>query len=551
MFDGVITIDTQGSIESFNKAASDIFSYQPNEILGQNITALMPPHFQHKHATYLSHHSKDSEQQVLNTLREVEGQRKDGSVFPMSLSISKILRQGKVTFVGLVRDISQQRKDEEEIYRLAFYDPLTNLPNRRLLFDRLQQAIHTSYRTDQHGALMFLDLDHFKQLNDSLGHDLGDILLQQVAARLQTCVREGDSVARMGGDEFVMLLESLSPYPNEAATQAEMIAHKVLAALTQPYSLREHTYVITPSIGIVLFLHQIESMDELLKKADVAMYQAKAAGRNNARFFDPTMQAAVSVRIDLEKSMRRALERNEFILHYQLQVNENSIATGVEALVRWNHGEHGMVSPASFIPLAEETGMILPLGQWVLETACAQLVAWANNPSTANWTMAVNVSVSQFANPNFVANVAKALTKTGANPQLLKLELTESMLVKDVDDVIVKMFELKAMGVTFSLDDFGTGYSSLSYLKRLPLDQLKIDQSFVRDLLTDANDAAIAHTIIALGHSLSLKVIAEGVETLEQRDTLAKMGCDAYQGYYFARPVTATELPETLQKIPS
>gem|GEM_PF-403332 len=550
MFDGVITINTKGTIESFNQAASHIFGYPQDEVLGGNITKLMPSHYKTQHENHLKAHEGNLNGQDLNILREVEGQRKDGEVFPMSLSISKILRSGKTTFVGVIRDISQQRRDEEEIYRLAFYDPLTNLPNRRLLYDRLQQAIHTSCRTDQHGALMFLDLDHFKQLNDSLGHDLGDLLLQQVALRLQTCVREGDSVARMGGDEFVVLLEALSIYPNEAASQAETIAHKILAFLAQPYNLHEHTYVITPSIGIVVFLHQKETLDELLKKADVAMYQAKTAGRNNARFFDPTMQAAVSVRVELEKSMRLALKQKEFLLHYQFQVNGQGTPTGVEALVRWLHPEHGMISPASFIPLAEETGMILTLGQWVLETACEQLVDWATIPATSTWTMAVNVSVSQFAQPNFVANVEKALLKTGANPHLLKLELTESMLVKDVEDVIVKMVEIKALGVTFSLDDFGTGYSSLSYLKRLPLDQLKIDQSFVRDLFTDANDATIARTIIALGHSLSLSVIAEGVETLEQRNALAEMGCDAYQGYYFARPVAASDLAQTMSKIP-
>jgi diguanylate cyclase (GGDEF)-like protein/PAS domain S-box-containing protein len=550
MFDGVITINTKGVIESYNKAARHIFGYPQDEVLGGNITKLMPSHYKTQHENHLKAHEGNLNGQELNILREVEGQRKDGEIFPMSLSITKILRSGKTTFVGVIRDISQQRRDEEEIYRLAFYDPLTNLPNRRLLYDRLQQAIHTSCRTDQHGALMFLDLDHFKQLNDSLGHDLGDILLQQVASRLQACVREGDSVARMGGDEFVMLIEALSIYPNEAAAQAETIAHKILASLAQPYLLREHTYVITPSIGIVVFLHHEETFDELLKKADVAMYQAKTAGRNNARFFDPTMQAAVSVRVALEKSMRLALERNEFLLNYQFQVDSQGTPTGVEALVRWLHPEHGMISPASFIPLAEETGMILTLGQWVLETACEQLVEWATIPATSTWTMAVNVSVSQFAQPNFVANVTKALEKTGANPRLLKLELTESMLAKDVEDVIVKMFEIKTLGVTFSLDDFGTGYSSLSYLKRLPLDQLKIDQSFVRDLFTDANDATIARTIIALGHSLSLRVIAEGVETLEQRNALAEMGCDAYQGYYFARPVAASDLAQTMSKIP-
>ena len=550
MFDGVITINAKGLMESFNKAASSIFGYTSEEVIGRNLAMLMPGIPDHQHDRYLEHYLETSESHVIGTLLEAEGQRKDGSQFPMSLSVSKTTHNGQATFISLIRDISQQRQDEEEIYRLAFYDPLTNLPNRRLLFDRLQQAILTSCRTDQHGALMFLDLDHFKQLNDSLGHDVGDILLQQVAARLQACIREGDSIARMGGDEFVMLIEALSIYPNEAAAQAEAIAHKILAALAKPYILREHTYVITPSIGIVVFLHQLETLDELLKKADVAMYQAKTAGRNNARFFDPTMQAAASVRVSLEKSLRVALERKEFLLHYQLQVDSKGKPTGVEALVRWNHGEHGMVSPAAFIPLAEETGMILPLGQWVLEVACAQLVSWAKTTATAHWTMAVNVSASQFAQPDFVANVDRALKKTGANPHLLKLELTESMLVKDVEDVIVKMVEIKALGVTFSLDDFGTGYSSLSYLKRLPLDQLKIDQSFVRDLLTDPNDAAIARTVVALGHSLNLKVIAEGVETLEQKNALAEMGCDAYQGYYFARPVPIESLAATIKKIP-
>jgi len=550
MFDGVITINTKGIIQSFNKAACNIFGYSLEDILDQDVTILMPKHFKHQHETFLKHHNNSLDVDVGNTLREVEGKRKNGEIFPMSLSISKILRGGTVTFVGLVRDISQQRHDEEEIYRLAFYDPLTNLPNRRLLFDRLQQAILTSCRTDQHGALMFLDLDHFKQLNDSLGHDVGDILLQQVAVRLQACVREGDSIARMGGDEFVMLIESLSVYPNEAATQAEGIAQKILAALSKPYTLREHTYVITPSIGIVVFLHQLDSLEELIKKADVAMYQAKTAGRNNARFFDPTMQAAASVRVSLERSMRLALERQEFLLHYQLQVNGKGKATGVEALVRWNHQDHGMISPAAFIPLAEETGMILTLGQWVLETACEQLVEWSRKAATSQWTMSVNVSASQFAQPTFVANVDKALKKTGANANFLKLELTESMLIKDVEDVVVKMREIKALGVTFSLDDFGTGYSSLSYLKRLPLDQLKIDQTFVRDLLNDPNDAAIAKTIIALGHSLNLKVIAEGVETAEQHQALAAMGCDAYQGYYFARPVAIENLTKTLRALP-
>ena len=550
MLDGVITINANGLIDSFNKAASHIFGYVAEEVLGRNVSILMPEPHKNLHDNYLKQYFDTGEEHILGKQREVTGQHKDGHSFPMSLSTSKILRNGETVFIGLVRDITEQRHANEEINRLAFYDPLTNLPNRRLLFDRLKQAMHTSKRTSQHGALMFLDLDYFKQLNDTLGHDAGDELLQQVAIRLQACVREGDSVARMGGDEFVILLEALSAVPNEAAAQAELIAQKILASLGQAYRLRKNSYVITPSIGIVTFFQQNESMEELLKKADVAMYQAKAAGRNAARFFDYSMQAAAAVRLSLEKSLRRALTEQEFTLHYQLQVNAQGMPIGAEALVRWRHGKHGSVSPTAFIPLAEETGMILPLGQWVLETACEQLVSWAKKANTQQWTMAVNVSALQFSHPDFVKNVDKALLKTGANPHLLKLELTESMLLNDIDDVIVKMFEIKALGVTFALDDFGTGYSSLSYLKRLPLDQLKIDQSFVRDLMTDPNDAVIARTIVALGHSLGIKVMAEGVETLEQRNSLAEMGCDAYQGFYFASPVAITGLRTAVSKMP-
>ncbi|MEN9437968.1 MAG: hypothetical protein RIR09_2623, partial [Pseudomonadota bacterium] len=345
-----------------------------------------------------------------------------------------------------------------------------------------------------------------------------------------------------GGDEFVVLLESLSLQEPEAATQAELIANKILQALGQPYFLRHAQYESTPSIGIVVFSKDQESIEELLKKADVAMYQAKSAGRNTARFFDPAMQAAAAAYAELEADLRRGVANNEFVLHYQIQVDKSAQVLGTEALVRWEHPSRGLVAPIHFIAMAEETGLILPLGQWVLRTACHQLAQWSAQDATQSWTVAVNVSASQFAQSGFVANVAAALSESGANPHLLKLELTESMLVNDVLDVIAKMNEIKAMGVGFSLDDFGTGYSSLSYLKRLPLDQLKIDQSFVRDILSDASDAVIARTIIALGQSLGLKVIAEGVETAELRDCLLEMGCEAFQGYYFGRPAPATLL---------
>jgi diguanylate cyclase (GGDEF)-like protein/PAS domain S-box-containing protein len=533
MVDGVITINAQGLMESFNKAASTIFGYDAQEILGHNVSMLMAEPYRSKYAGDL-HHYKST--------REVKGQRKNGVAFPLSLSISEISRAGQLTFIAIARDITQHHQDLEEIRRLAFYDSLTGLPNRRLLMDRLKLAMTTSQRTGQHGAVIFLDLDHFKLINDRLGHDLGDVLLQQVAIRLQASVCECGSVARLGGDEFVVLLEVLSMREHEAAAQTNVIADKILVALGQPYNLLGHTYHSTPSMGLLVFMGVRETMDELFKKADLAMYQAKAAGRNTSRFCDPAMHAAAAAHAELEKDMHRGLTQREFLLHYQIQVNSLGMPVGAEALVRWNHATRGLLSPACFISLAEETGMILLLGQWVLETACAQLVTWASDPKTAPWTMAVNVSALQFSQADYVATVLDALHKTGANPRLLKLELTETMLVDDVESIILKMNTIMAAGVGMSLDDFGTGYSSLSYLKRLPLDQLKIDRSFVRDVLTDGNDAAIASTVVALGHSLGLKVIAEGVETADQRDFLAGIGCDAFQGFYFGHPVPACEL---------
>ncbi len=546
MVDGVITIDERGSIASFNQAAARIFGYRADEVVGRNVSMLMPePHRSH-HDAYLAQYQVRSEARVVGRGRDIEGLRKDGSKFPMWLSVSRTLHYGKPMFIGLVQDITQRRRDEEEIRRLAFYDPLTSLPNRRLLLDRLKQAVVTSTRTGRHGAVMFLDLDNFKLLNDSMGHDVGDLLLQQVAGRLRDCVREADAVARLGGDEFVVLLENLSARAAEAAQQTEAVALKILRSLGQPYELGALQHRSTPSIGIVVFLRDDASMEDLLKMADVAMYQAKSAGRNTTRFFDPVMQAEVAARAALEADLRTSLRDGDFLLHLQPQVDRHGEVVGAEALVRWQHPQHGLVSPGTFIPLAEETGLILWLGAWVLEAACAQLVAWAQHPATAHCTMAVNVSAHQLSDPGFVDLVVATLARAGARAGLLKLELTESMLVDDVEGVIAKMLALKALGVGFSLDDFGTGYSSLSYLKRLPLDQLKIDQSFVRDLLVNANASVIARTIIGLGHSLGLSVIAEGVETEAQQAALWESGCDAFQGYLLGRPAPAGVFLERL-----
>ena len=461
----------------------------------------------------------------------------DGSVrWHMTNAIPHRESDGSVVSHGFTMDITDRKRAAQEIERLAFYDALTGLPNRRLLLDRLQRSIAASQRNHSHGALLFIDLDNFKDLNDTLGHDMGDQLLTQVAQRLVACVRETDTVARFGGDEFVVMLEALAPEAPDAAAQTEAVAEKLLNSLNRPFELDGGQHYSTPSIGITLFGEERLSVDELLKRADLAMYQAKAAGRNTQRFFDPDMQAAVNARSNLEADLRQGLARNELLVHYQPVVDHHARLLGVEALVRWRHPQRGMISPGEFIPLAEQTGLILPLGQYVLQTACEQLQRWSQQPETAPLSISVNVSARQFRQPDFVAQVLQTLRDHNADPRKLKLELTESLLLGDIEDTIARMVQLKSEGVGFALDDFGTGYSSLSYLKRLPLDQIKIDQSFVQDVLTDPNDAAIVRTILALARSLDLEVVAEGVETTGQLSFLRLHGCEGFQGYLFGRP---------------
>lgn len=464
--------------------------------------------------------------------------RQDGSVvWTETATRYSCNAQGELALLGVTRDISQRMLAQKEIQQLAFYDALTQLPNRKLLLDRIHQAITATTRSRRAGALLFIDLDHFKTLNDTRGHDIGDLLLKQVAQRLTTCVREGDTVARLGGDEFVVMLEDLDESLPQAGAEVRVIGEEILTMLNQPYLLNEIEHNSSASVGVVLFSGNQESVDELLKRADMAMYRAKAAGRNALCFFDPEMQAVITARAKMESELRKGLLAEQFLLHYQPQVEADGRITGAEALIRWQHPDRGMVSPADFIALAEDTGLILPMGKWVLETACAQLVEWASEPAMAHLTLAVNVSSLQFRHIGFVTQVLDVLMRTGVKPHKLKLELTESLLVHDMEETVVKMMTLRAQGLSFSLDDFGTGYSSLAYLKRLPLNQLKIDQSFVHDVLTDPNDAAIARTIIDLGQSLGLAVIAEGVETEGQREFLADNGCTAFQGYLFSRPL--------------
>ena len=451
----------------------------------------------------------------------------------MSASVMEFA--GVPCILSVTRDISDIKLAETQIRDLAFYDPLTRLPNRRLLMDRLRLSLAASARDARERALFFVDLDNFKTLNDTLGHENGDLLLKEVARRLATCVRKSDTVARLGGDEFVIMLEGLSGNADEAAAEAETVGGKILAAVGQPYQLAGHECRSTPSIGITMFGDKRENIDDLLKQADIAMYRAKESGRNTMRFFSPSLQVRLKARAAMEEDLRQGMQSDQFLLYYQPQMKGERL-TGVEALLRWKHPKRGIVLPEEFIPLAEETGLILPLGNWVLETACRQIAAWGQRKETADITLAVNVSARQFRQPNFVDQVLTALDRSGADPRKLMLELTETLLVENIDEVIDKMTALKSHAVKFSLDDFGTGYSSLCYLKRLPLDELKIDRSFVRDVVLDASDRAIAQAVIALGRAMGLSVIAEGVETTEQRDFLTALDCHSYQGYLFGRP---------------
>ena len=476
---------------------------------------------------------------------EAEFQSRDGRVWTGLISAQLISLDGVPCILSITRDISERKASEERIHSLSFSDPLTGLPNRRLFMDRLQQAMIGCQRHHRLGALLYVDLDDFKTVNESLGHDQGDLLLQEVARRLSQCVQEGDTAARLGGDEFAIVLDEFSGQSEETASHAEAVAEKLLLALKQPYLLGESTQHRTASVGIALFGQAsegpAEAPTEPLRRAELAMYQAKAAGRNTLQFFDPQMQSVVDARAALETGLREAIELQQFQLHYQPQVNARGQVVGAEALVRWLDPNRGMVPPAEFIPLAESSGLILPLGRWVLETACAQLARWRSMPGLSQLSLSVNVSARQFGEADFAEQVMTTLMRSGIRAQSLKLEMTESMLATNIEDVTAKMNALKGLGLGFSLDDFGTGYSSLSYLKRLPLDQLKIDQGFVRDILVDPNDAAIAKMVVALADSMGLVVIAEGVETEAQRQALAALGCTHYQGYLFSRPLAGPE----------
>jgi diguanylate cyclase (GGDEF)-like protein/PAS domain S-box-containing protein len=542
--EGMIVTDTNGVILSANRAFVSLIGYTMEELVGQT-------------ARLFRSHRRDANfyQNMWKSVHGTGGWQGDMSVRTKGgehcarwLTISAVKNEaGEATnYIGSYYDISKLKHAEEKIRELAFFDQLTGLPNRVLLIDRVRQALNANIRNKSFGALLFIDLDNFKTLNDSLGHDMGDLLLKNAAQRISHCVRADDTVARFGGDEFVVLLANLGTQKTKAAAlQAEAIGEKILAAFTEVFQLDTYEYPCTPSVGVALFSPEDRNVDELLKRADLAMYDAKTAGRNGLRFFDPAMQTMISARAALETDLREDLKKERLLLHYQPQVDHEGRLLGAEALARWPHAQKGMISPSEFIPVAESTGLILPLGALMLKIACRELARWSADPATERLTIAINVSALQMRQKNFVEQVRAIIEQTGANPHRLKIELTESTLVSNVDDVIAKMEKLKAIGIGFSLDDFGTGYSSLSYLKRLPLDQLKIDRSFVKDVLVDPNDAAIAQMIIALSKSLGLSVIAEGVETEEQYAFLARHGQLNYQGYLFGRPLP----PEDFERL--
>ena len=529
-----------GTTTYWNKASEELYGYTAEEALGRPLFELIiPPAMRDTVREHVLHMFATGQVIPAGELRLM---RKDGSLVDVFSSHAYIQVPGQEAEMFCIDiDISGRKAAEDEARYLAFYDALTQLPNRRLLVDRLQQVLAGSARNGATTAVLFVDLDNFKTLNDTRGHEVGDLLLIEVAQRLRQNVREQDTVARLGGDEFVVVLQNLSNDLGEASAQTRSCSELLLERLSHPYELAGHEHHCSASIGVTLLNDPEASVDEVLKQADMAMYQAKDAGRNTLRFFDPDMQQAVNRRAALEAELHHGLRQGQFLLLYQPQVDVEGRWTGAEVLVRWQHPSQGMVSPAEFIPLAEETGLIVPLGLWVIETALRQQALWRADPVLQQLELAINVSARQFHQDDFVQRLLELLERTGACAQRIKLELTESLLLHHVEAVVRTMQTLRSHGLGFALDDFGTGYSSLSYLKRLPLDQIKIDQSFVRDALVDANDAAIARSIIALAHSLGLSAIAEGVETEAHHHYLRDQGCEAFQGYWFGRPLPLEE----------
>lgn len=537
---GILVINEKGIIESFNPAAERIFGYAARDAIGKNIASLI---IEPSGEAQTNNYRSTEPAAIIGEEREATGLHKDGSSFPVDLRMSEMRLEERHLFIGTVRDITERKEAEQRILHLATHDVLTSLPNRVLLYDRINQAITQAHRSGNCVGVIFVDLDKFKVVNDSLGHDTGDLLLQAVAAKLSMTLRETDTVARQGGDEFIIVVPGLG-HPEDTA----VIAQKLLASLSEPFMVKTYELHTGASIGISIYPHDGEDVATLMKNSDTAMYHAKESGRNNYQFFAAQMNVIAAERLLLETNLRHALERDEFLLYYQpIVLCGSGDVVGAEALLRWQQPELGWVSPAKFIPVAEDTGLIGPLGEWVFKTACLQVKAWLD-AGYATPRVAINLSTRQFRQGNLIEVIAQTISEAGIEARHVEVEITESLLMERADEAVSKLQALSNMGIRISIDDFGTGYSSLSYLKRFPIDKLKIDQSFVRDVASDPDDAAIVVAIIAMAHSLDVKVVAEGVETVEQYDFLRQHGCDECQGYYFSKPLPARDVAKQLPK---
>ena len=541
--EGIIVIDEASVIVSFNLAAEKIFGYNVQEVIRQNFSLLIStsnPELSGKYQKY----SEDKAAGLLyGVTREAVGLRKNQSVFPLELKTSQISIQGKALFITTARDISERKDAEQRISYMASHDALTGLPNRALLQDRIQQTLAHNRRRNQMAALLFIDLDKFKSVNDTLGHAVGDSLLQEAARRLLAEVRSEDTVARQGGDEFIILLSKIK-HPQEAGT----LAQKLLDSFIEPFIIDGHELYISASIGISIFPDDGDELGTLLQNSDIAMYHAKETGRSNFQFFSPKMNEQAAERQALSNDMRHAIARGELFLIYQPVVDMVSGEMGgMEVLLRWQHPALGLVSPVKFIPLAEENGLILSIGEWVLRSACEQIRAWQTQGYVVP-RLAINLSAKQFRQKSLGEDIALILQQTGIDSRAIGIEITESMLVQNIDEVVDTLLKLSNMGLEISIDDFGTGYSSLSYLKRFPINKLKIDKSFVDDIATHPDDAAIVKAIIAMAHGLQMKVVSEGVETAAQLEFLRQHGCEQYQGYIFSKPLPAHEITEKLKR---
>ncbi|MES2501953.1 MAG: EAL domain-containing protein [Pseudomonadota bacterium] len=537
--DGIVTINEKGALVEFNPAAERIFGYKKEQVIGKTLSEVMiPPNSRLAHETKHREFVLTGRKHIFDRRLELTAMRSDGSEFPVELTITALNEDGISLVTGFIRDISLQKKAQQEIENFAYYDTLTGLPNRRLLIDRFQRACVSSKRTKTNCALIFADLDHFKSLNDSKGHDAGDRLLIEVASRIQQTVRAGDTVARLSGDEFVIIIENLDGLANIAYSQANEVAQKLLMELNKVYQFDLFEFNTTASLGITLFDSDQFSFEDHLRHADTAMYQAKAAGRNTFRFYDELTQENVERSHLLESALHSALKNEELYLHYQSIVNTQQEIVAAEVLLRWSHTTLGLISPAEFIPIAEKSNQIIKIGHWVLVQACNQLKAWESSPKLSKIRLSVNISAKQFLYIHFVHELRDLIKKTGINPDLLKLELTETAVIDNIDDVIDKMKVLKRLGVRIALDDFGMGHSSLVYLKKLPIKQIKIDRSFVKDMLSDSNDIAIIQMILAIGQTIQCNIVAEGVEQKEQFELLKDLGCCYFQGFYFSKPIS-------------